>query len=137
MQEQQALRTYLKQQVSTASPGQLVVMLYDGAIRHCNQAKAELEAKRVSQARRHLVKAQDIVGELMATLNVEAGGELGTQLYRLYDYLFRRIVQANVRRDPAAVDEVVARLTELREAWAAVATGAGVAALSPPRGPVA
>ncbi len=134
----QAQAAYRRHQVETATPGQLIVMLYDGAIRHCKAAEAALEQKALADASQHLLKAQDIVTELMASLNMEAGGELSTRLLQLYDFIHRQLVQANVRKDPKAVQDAVHLLSGLREAWAQVATASPVGVTrSPQAGPLA
>lgn len=121
MEDRQALSAYRKQQVETATPGQLVVMLYDAAIRNCQAAQAAIQDQDRDRAARHLLKAQDIVSELMSSLNVEAGGELGVKLLRLYEYMYRRLVFANVRKDASAAKEVEGLLCDLRDAWARAA----------------
>ena len=139
MSGEQAILTYRKQQVETASPGQLILLLYDAAIRHCRSAQSAILQNDRDGAARHLLKAQDIVSELMASLNLEAGGELGARLLRLYEYMYRRLVVANVRKDRAAAREVEELLAGLREAWAQVATASPPAAAgrSSDAGPVA
>lgn len=121
MNDYQAVSAYRKHQVETASPGQLVVMLYDAAIRNCQAAQAAIAQQDRDKAARHLLKAQDIVSELMSSLNVEAGGELAVRLLRLYEYMYRRLVFANVRKDAAAAKEVEGLLASLRDAWAKAA----------------
>ena len=114
---------YRKNQVETASPAQLILLLYDAAIRHCQDAKAAIEQGSRDKLSHHLLKCQDIVVELMASLNFEQGGELAQRLCSLYDYIHRRLVHANVHRDAAAVQEAAHLLSGLREAWAQVASG--------------
>ena len=126
----QALSTYRRQQIETASPGQLIVMLYDGAIRHCQSAQSAIASGDKAAAHRHLLKAQDIVAELMASLDMEAGGELATRLLQLYDFIHRRLVEANVRKDTEAIQDAVQLLSGLREAWAQVATASPVGNMS-------
>lgn len=130
MNGDQAISTYRKQQVETASPGQLIVMLYDACIRHCRSAQTAISQNDRDGAARHLLKAQDIVSELMASLNAEAGGELGVRLLRLYEYMYRRLVMANVRKDADAAREVEELLSGLRDAWAQVATTSPVGTMS-------
>lgn len=133
MNEYQAVGAYRKHQVETASPGQLIVMLYDAGIRNCRAAQAAIDQRDRDGAAHHLLRAQDIISELMASLNVEAGGELAVNLLRLYEYMYRRLVYANVQKDAAAAKEVENLLAGLRDAWAQAAaanptptpTGAG------------
>ena len=137
MNEHEFIHAYLKHQVATASPGQLVVMLYDAAIRHCKAAQEAIAQQERDAAARSLLKAQDIVSELISSLNVEAGRELGSALLRLYEYMYRRLVQANVRKDASAAREVERLLTDLRDAWSQVASSHPVPASTGPTGPVA
>lgn len=131
----QLLDAYRRQQVETASPLQLIVMLYDGAIRHCRGAELAIEQQDRQRAREHLLKAQDIVAELLASLDMEKGGELAASLAQLYGYIHARLVAANVQQDAAAAREARRLLSGLREAWAQLsAAGArGAAAPAPPR----
>lgn len=116
---------YQEMQVNTASLGQLLLMLYDAAIRLAREGSEALKAGRAEEARRALLKAQDVVAELTSSLDLNAGS-LALNLYRLYDYMSRRLVEANIKRDPQAAAEVVTLLSGLREAWAEVVhRGAG------------
>jgi len=115
-------RTYQTQAILTASPGQLVLMLYDGALRFLAQAHAAFETDerdftRIEVINRNLVKAQNIIAELQGTLNHEAGA-VATNLDQLYDYYNRRLFEANFKKDLAPVIEVERLLGILRDAWA-------------------
>lgn len=116
-------RTYRTNAVLTASPGQLVLMLYDGALRALALSREaftrpEDDARRIEIINQQLLKAQAIVSELQAGLNFEAGGEMATTLNRLYDYYNRRLFEANMRKQEAPVIEVERLLGELRAGWA-------------------
>jgi flagellar protein FliS len=116
-------RTYRANAVLTASPGQLVLMLYDGALRALGIAREALERndddpRRLELVNTQLIKAQAIIGELQDTLNHEAGGDFATTMYRLYDYYNRRLLEANLRKQAAPVVEVERLLREVRDAWA-------------------
>lgn len=117
---------YKQTQVNTASGPHLVLMLYDAAIANLTQAKAAIEAHTPSEAHQRLIKAQDILTELMGALDTER--EIGKNLYALYDYAYQRLVTANVKKEAEPVDEVLGYLTELRDTWRqamAKARGAG------------
>lgn len=109
--------------VETASPLQLVVMLYDGAIRFCGAAEDALHRGDAETARERIGRAQAILEELVGSLDVEAGGELAQNLYRLYEYMNFRLIEASVRQAPEPVAEVARLLRELRLAWAELARG--------------
>lgn len=116
-------RAYQAQSVLTASPGQLVLMLYDGALKFLALAKdgfsqPESNPRRFEQINVNLQKAQNIIAELQATLNRDAGGDLAVTLDRLYDYYARRLFEANVKKRVEPLVEVERFLKELRDAWA-------------------
>lgn len=109
---------YRQTSIQTAPPEQLIVMLYDGAVRFLEQAKAALrEGEDASQP---LGRAQDIMVELAGSLNRSAG-PIADNLAQLYDFWIHRLFQAQVRRDVALVDEVLSMVRDLREAWATIA----------------
>jgi flagellar protein FliS len=123
-------RTYQTQSVLTASPGQLVLMLYDGALRFLALAHAALETsvrdpRRIETINTNILKAQNIVSELQGGLNREAGGQLAATLDQLYDYFNRRLREGNIRKDPAPIIEVERLLKELRDAWAEMLRNGG------------
>lgn len=111
-----AYNSYRQTQIQTASPERLLVLLYDGAIRYARQAATAIEKGDTRQANEGFVRCTDIITELMSTLNFEAG-EIADNLYRLYEYLNYRLLQANLKRDSQMVNEVVGHLSSLREAW--------------------
>lgn len=105
-------QNYRQQQINTASRDKLVLMLFDGAIRFCNQAKVALDNKQYDQVNTNLVKAQNIVQEFMITLDMDY--EISHSLYYLYDYCYRRLIEANLKKDQAIISEVTTFLSELR-----------------------
>lgn len=115
--------TYRANAVLTASPGQLVLMLYDGALKAMENARdafarPEEDTRRIEVINHQLQKAQNILAELQNGLNLEAGGEFAQTLYRLYDYHTRRLFEANVKKDSSIVVEVEGLVRQLRDAWA-------------------
>jgi len=117
-------RTYRANSVLTASPGQLVLMLYDGALKSLALAREAFarpadDFRRLAVINEQLLKAQLIIGELQDTLNLDAGdGTLAKEMNRLYDYYTRRLTEANLRKQPEPVAEVERLLRELRNSWA-------------------
>ncbi len=115
-----AYQRYRQVTVETASVAELMVLLYRRAVQVLAEAEEAIRARDVPRAHARLVYAQEIVGELMASVNLEAG-ELAHQLWAIYDYAQRRLVEANLRKDAAIVTEVREFLASLLEAWEQVA----------------
>jgi len=123
-------RTYRTNAVLTASPGQLVLMLYDGALRSLAIAReafgrSEDDARRLEIINNQLLKTQAIIAELQGGLNFEKGGEVATTLSRLYTYYNRRLFEANLRKQAEPVVEVERLIGELRAGWAEMLTKQG------------
>ena len=108
---------YKKNQIETATPEEILLMLYDGAIRFLVISRKAMEDKDIEKSHNHLIKAQHIVAEFMNSLDMEIGGEMATNLYRLYEYLHYRLVQANIKKDVAMIDEVLDHLRSLKTTW--------------------
>ncbi len=111
------LNQYKKAQVQTASPEQILIMLYDGAIRFLNQAKVHMQNKDIEQSHTNIIKAQRIITEFMSSLDIELGGEMAQNLFNLYEYLHHRLVHANIKKDEEAIDEVLGHLRSLKNTW--------------------
>lgn len=116
-----AAATYQTVQVTSRSPLELVVMLYDGAIRALGQARDALARRDLVAKRAAMNRALDIVQHLQSSLDMEAGGEIAARLDALYSYVIERLLEANRRADQGPVDEAVRLLSTLREAWAQIA----------------
>lgn len=118
----QFARLYQTQSVLTTNPGNLVLMLYDGIIRFLNQALDDdtrtNETERIQKMHTSISKAQNILVELRANLNFNAGGDYARDLDRLYDYYFRRLLQANLAKSIEPIHEVIRLVGELRSGWA-------------------
>lgn len=128
-------QSYQKVATNTASPGQLVLMLYEGAIRFLERARAGFDCDEPVEfnttINNNILRAQDIIRELDCSLNLEQGGDIAQQLRRLYDYFDRRLLEANLRKDSEGVSEVIARISTLRDAWAEMLEQQGAAAGPP------
>ncbi len=108
---------YKSTQIETASREQILLMLYDGAIRFMRQAREAMKEEDYQVSHNKLIKSQDIVTELMASLEIDIMGDVGKQLYNLYDYILHNLVQANVDKDVKKIDAAVSIMQELQEAW--------------------
>jgi len=113
---------YRQQSILTATPGQLVVMLYDGCLRFLHQAAYALREEQVREAGVRLTRAEAILDELLATLDAEQGGEVASRLQGIYVFCSRELLEARRDRDPTRVEGVARLLGELRDAWAQAAT---------------
>jgi flagellar protein FliS len=109
-------KNYKQVEIETASGLRLVVMLYSGAIRFLNSAKEGINLKKLDLANNNIIKAQDIVSELMTSLNFDAG-EVAHNLYSLYIYINRRLLEANIEKNTEIINEVIRLLNVLKEAW--------------------
>ncbi|NBD26709.1 flagellar export chaperone FliS [Paenibacillus glycinis] len=106
---------YQQLSAQTATPIQLVLMLYDGAIRFSKQGIEGIEQRRYDKANQFLCKAEAIIHELIGSLNFNY--EISQELVRIYEYVLHCLIQANLKKDVALVNEAIKHLQELREAW--------------------
>ncbi|WP_422838342.1 flagellar export chaperone FliS [Aquabacterium sp.] len=110
--------------VNGASDHQLISMLFNGFFQSIGQARVAMQKGEIPEKCAAITKCVRIVDEgLKASLNLQQGGELAQQLNDLYEYVTRRLTQANLRNDVDALDECVRLLSPIREAWDAVAPG--------------
>jgi flagellar protein FliS len=115
------ISAYKDASVSTQSKGRLIVLLYDGAIKFMKLAIKELEAKNYEAKGQYIGRAQDIINELNAVLDVDNGGEIAGNLRSLYSFMNRRLAEANAKRDPQMIREVITLMEELNESWKIIA----------------
>jgi flagellar secretion chaperone FliS len=114
----QAAQQYLRTRVMTATPEQLQIMLYDGAIRFCEQAKAAIEARNLEQVFVNVSKAQKIVTELLGSLKPDLYPELCQKLAAVYRYVYKRLIEASTERKMESIQEAIDLLKFQRETWA-------------------
>jgi len=121
------LQAYKQTGVKTASGGKLIVMLYDECIRQLKNAWGELDERhpKLDVAHNAIVKAQDIIAELMVSLDFDKGGNIAQNLFHLYMYFNQKLVDANLSKEGSNLREVCSHMTELREAWVSVEITAG------------
>lgn len=108
-------QSYKQNSVNTASPGELTLMLYNGCLKFITLAKKAINERDVEAKNTNLIKAQNIIHELMVTLNMDY--KVSKELMTMYDYLHRRLVEANVKSELAIIEEVEGFVTELRDTW--------------------
>lgn len=119
---QKANEIYAQTKFTTVGQGELLLLLYDGALKFLTQAKEKMLAKDYTAKGQLISKALDVINELDGSLNREAGGDLATNLHQLYFVCSTRLLQANLRMDPALLDSVADILKGLRGAYAQIVT---------------
>lgn len=110
-----AQNAYKQNSVTTASPGELTLMLYNGCLKFLGKAKLAIKEKNIQEKNNNLQKAQAIIAELMSTLNMDI--DISKQMLPLYEYMNHRLVEANIQNDVAIIEEVEGLVTEFRDTW--------------------
>ena len=118
---QQAASAYRQTEVQSRTPLELVVMLYDGALRSIAQARDALERKDIRARRDGISRAMSVISELQSTLDMEKGGAISEKLDGLYVYINDRLIEATKKQDAGPLEEAARLLTTLRDAWAEIA----------------
>ncbi len=132
---QDASDEYLRSTVLTATSEQLVLMLYDGAIRFARQGREALARKDFEISCDKLLRAQRIVQELQAGIREEVNPALARQIKALYDFVYERLVRANMKQEAGPIDEAIKVLEHQRETWQMLldkVRGTAASPLSPP-----
>lgn len=111
----QAYSQYNNSKILTASPAELTLMLYDGAIKFCNIAIMAIEKNDVMKAHTYIVKTENIIEEFQATLNHKY--PVSKDFDNVYKYIYNRLIEANVKKDKDILEEVLVHLRTLRDTW--------------------
>lgn len=114
-------REYLENRVRSASPLELIVILYEGAIQHIGEAKLAMETKMLEKKTAAVNMASRFIAELQVSLNMEKGGEVAVSLSRLYGYFQKRLIEANVKNSPPILDELLRLIRGLHDTWGQLA----------------
>ena len=114
------LLAYQEAAITTQGKGRLIVLLYDGAIKFMKLAIKELEAGNYEAKGRYISRAQDIINELNTILDMEGGGEVAANLRKLYCFMNTRLSEANSKRDPNLIRDVITLMEELNQGWKAI-----------------
>lgn len=112
---QSQFQQYNNSKVLTASPAELVLMLYEGAIKFCNVAVVGIEQKNMQKAHTNIMKAERIINHLRVTLDMKY--PVSQDFDRIYEYLDRRLVEANLKKDIAILEEILMHLRSVRDTW--------------------
>ena len=115
MIQQNGYAAYQKSKILTASPAELTLMLYDGAIKFCNIAIVAVEKKNISDAHNNIMRVQRIIQEFQATLDHKY--PVWEDFERVYDYIYRCLVDANIHKDEEQLQEALKRIREMRDTW--------------------
>lgn len=118
MQQQQQRNKYLQTSVQTATPAQLLIMLYDGAIRFCKGGIEAINNQNVEEANRCICRAEDIILEFVITL--DKSSHVAEGLVKMYDYMYFKLIEANTNKAVEPIEEVIGYLVELKETWVQV-----------------
>lgn len=110
--------SYKKMQTDTATPEQLVLMLYDGALKFVTLAEEAFKEKNITKINNYLLRVQAIFTELLTALDKEKGGEIALNLERLYIFFIDRLTEANIKKDPKPMLEIKPLIENLRNSWA-------------------
>ncbi len=115
------VRDYQQNDVITADRVKLVVMLYEGAINFLEIAKKKLLSGDLAGKGAYITKATAIISELLCSLDMEAGGEIARNLYRLYHFMLKELTEASARDDAKPIDVTISLLKELKKGWEEIA----------------
>jgi flagellar secretion chaperone FliS len=122
-------QSYRKVAIQTASAGQLVLMLYDGAIGFLERSLTGFNHRDPAEFHQtisnNIIRAQSIIREMNARLDMDRGGEVAENFRRLYNYFYRRLQQANFKKNKEPIEEVIGHLREIRETWAEMLSRGG------------
>ena len=111
------LKTYQKNEVETASPEKILILLYDGAIQFLNKAKIAMKDNNIAEIHNNIMSCEEIIEEFINTVDEEKGGEFAVRIKALYQYFYNTLVMANIKKDESKIDEVLRHLVDLRATW--------------------
>jgi flagellar secretion chaperone FliS len=112
-----AHNAYLESRILSAEPVELICLLYQGAISEVREARRHLQDKNIRARSKSISKVHDILSELTTVLDHKQGGEIAKNLARLYDYMMRRVTEANFKQIDEPLVEMLGLLTTLKEGW--------------------
>lgn len=112
-----AFNTYKSNSINFASKDQLLIMLVDGAVKFSKMGRQAIIDKDINKAHENIIKTQNIFYELMSTLDVAKGGEWAESLIKVYDFITRRLMDANIKKSEAIMNEIIPLIETVRETW--------------------
>ena len=111
------LQAYRENQITTTDPSTVLLMLYQGAIDSLNRARASMAAGELAEKGMHILRANDIINQFIASLDHEIGGEIAANLEALYLYMLEQILAANIHNNAEPLTTVISLLTTLKSGW--------------------
>ena len=117
MPKNPGVHDYRSMQILSSRPEKLILLLYDGAIKFIRQGQRAMEEEKLEESHNSLIRAQNILVELMGSLNFDRGGEIASNLFRIYEFMHYTLVQANVKKEPESLGRICEQLKKLRESW--------------------
>lgn len=106
---------YQNNKIKTANKAELTLMLYDGAIKFCNKAKVAIEEDNIQESNNNIIKAENVIVELRTSLNKKY--PVAEDFERVYDYVYRRLIEANIHKDKEVLEDAIGIIREMRETW--------------------
>lgn len=110
-----AANAYKSNAINTASPAELTLMLYEGAIKFCNIALGAMEKNDIMKTSENIIKAEKIIMEFRSTLDFKY--PVAKEFERVYDYIYRRLIDANIKKDPEILTDALKYIREMRDTW--------------------
>lgn len=110
-----AITAYQNNKINTASPAELTLMLYEGSIKFCNIALIGIEEKDIMKTNNNIIKAEKIISYLRSTLNTKY--TVANDFENVYNYIYDRLIEANIKKDQGIIEEVLGILREMRDTW--------------------
>lgn len=111
------IQAYKEHAVTTQTPGRLVVLLYEGAVKFLRMAIQDIERNDLTAKGEHIGRAMDIIAELDNVLDMNAGGQVSQNLRSLYDFMIRHLTKAHLANDPKGIKEIIKLLEEINDGW--------------------
>lgn len=110
-----AATAYMNNKITTASPAELTLMLYDGAIKFCNIAKSGIEENNINKSNNNIIKAENIITYLRSTLDYKY--PVAEEFEKVYNYIYERLIAANMNKNTKILNEVLEHLRTMRDTW--------------------
>ncbi len=121
------LDAYKETHIKTASGGKLILMIYNESVRQLNIALESIENNKLENASNSIIKTQDLITELIVSLDFEKGGEIANSLFSLYMFFNKQLMEANINKDVDIIKNIKTYLVDLKSAWTQAVAAAGMA----------